>query len=404
MISEQKRVGGEPFSTRAASLRAQYNNLVERTNMVDPEWDNGVFNRYVDAVLTARHIPPEWRFDFDEKRNPFLMERLGVNAVFNAGAIDFEGKSLLVARVEGNDRKSFFAIAESETGIDRFRFRDDPLVLDENDQAETNWYDMRLTRHEDGWIYGTFCVEKKDPDAPESDTSSAVASCGIVRTRDMITWDRLPDLVTPSPQQRNVVLHPEFVSGRYFLYTRPMDSFIQAGGRGGIGWGLADSMEAAVLEQETVVEERVYHTVKESKVGPGAPPIKTPAGWLHIAHGVRATAAGLRYVLYVFLCDLREPWRVLARPGGYLIAPEGHERLGDVSNVLFSNGAVAQANGNVFIYYASSDTRLHVATSTVDRLVDYALHTPPDGLRTRKCLDRRMELIQRNRMPREICR
>ncbi|MEI8312943.1 MAG: glycosidase [Verrucomicrobiota bacterium] len=390
------KIGTESFAARAARLRARHGALVELPNEIDSDWDNGVLNRYRHTALSAQHVPLEWRIDFDEKRNPLLMERLGVNAVFNSGAIEHEGRILLVPRIEGYDRKSFFAIARSASGIDRFEFDDEPLVFAENSEDETNWYDMRLTRHEDGWIYGTFCVEKKDTGKGESDTSSALASCGIVRTKDLKSWDRLPDLVTPSPQQRNVVVHPEFVRGKYLFYTRPMDSFIHAGGRGGIGWGLADTMEGAVIAEETVMEERVYHTIKEGKVGPGATPIKTRAGWLHVAHAVRENAAGLRYVLYTFLCDLDEPWKVIARPGGYLLAPEGEERVGDVSDVLFSNGAVTRGNGDFFLYYASSDTRLHVATSTVDALVDYTLNTPPDALRSAKCVEQRIGLIRGN--------
>lgn len=391
------KIGSESFTARAARLRARHAALTERPNEIDPEWDNGVLNRYRHTALTASHVPLDWRIDFDETRNPFLMERLGVNALFNSGAIEHEGRILLVTRIEGYDRKSFFAIAETESGVDNFRFRDEPLLFAENDDRETNWYDMRLTRHEDGWIYGTFCVEKKDPSKPESDTSSALASCGIVRTKDFKSWDRLPDLVTPSPQQRNVVLHPEFVQGKYFLYTRPMEFFMHAGGKGGIGWGLADTMDGAVITEETVMEERVYHTIKEGKVGPGATPIKTKAGWLHIAHAVRENAAGMRYVLYAFLCDLKEPWKVIARPGGYLLAPEGGERVGDVSDVLFANGAVVRENGEFILYYASSDTRLHVATSTLEAMLDYTLNTPEDALRAAKCVEQRIELIQKNR-------
>jgi len=390
------KIGTETFTARTTRLRERHSALTVRPNEIDPEWDNGVLSRYRHTVLTAAHVPLDWRIDFDEKRNPFLMERLGVNALFNSGAIEHEGRILLVTRIEGYDRKSFFALAESETGVDRFKFYDEPLVFAENDDRETNWYDMRLTRHEDGWIYGTFCVEKKDPATPESDTSSALASCGIVRTRDFKTWDRLPDLITPSPQQRNVVLHPEFVQGKYLLYTRPMDFFMHAGGRGGIGWGFADTMDGAVIAEETVMEERVYHTIKEGKVGPGATPIKTKAGWLHIAHAVRENAAGMRYVLYAFLCDLVEPWKVIARPGGYLLAPEGEERAGDVSDVLFANGAVVRDNGEFILYQASSDTRMHVATSTLDAMLDYTLNTPPDALRTAKCVEQRIELIRGN--------
>ncbi|MEX1117120.1 MAG: glycosidase [Akkermansiaceae bacterium] len=390
------KIGTETFTARATRLRERHIALTGRANEIDDTWDNGVLNRYKNTVLTAAHVPLDWRIDFNETSNPYCMERLGVNALLNSGAIEHEGRILLVTRIEGYDRKSFFAIAESENGIDNFVFRDEPLLFAENDDRETNWYDMRLTRHEDGWIYGTFCVEKKDPSSPESDTSAALASCGIVRTRDFVKWDRLPDLVTPSAQQRNVVLHPEFVDARYLLYTRPMEFFMHAGGKGGIGYGFADTMEGAVIAEETVMEERVYHTIKEAKVGPGATPIKTKAGWLHLAHAVRENADGMRYVLYAFLCDLNEPWKVIARPGGYLLAPEGEERVGDVSDVLFANGAVVRENGDLFFYYASSDTRLHVATSTIDVLVDYALHTPEDALRTARCVEQRIELIRRN--------
>jgi 4-O-beta-D-mannosyl-D-glucose phosphorylase len=391
------KIGTENYSSRAKRLLEQHTALAQRRNEIDPTCDNGFLNRYKHTALSAQHVPLDWRIDFDETRNPYLMERLGINAIMNSGAIEHEGKILLVTRIEGYDRKSFFAIAESATGIDHFVFRDEPLIFAENSDDETNWYDMRLTRHQDGWVYGTFCVEKKDRSQGESDTSAALASCGIVRTKDFIKWDRLPDLVTPSAQQRNVVLHPEFVQGKYLLYTRPMDFFMHAGGKGGIGWGLADTMESAVITEETVMEERVYHTIKEGKVGPGATPIKTPAGWLHIAHAVRENAAGMRYVLYAFLCDLEEPWRVIARPGGYLLAPEGEERVGDVSDVLFSNGAVVRENGDFFLYYASSDTRLHVATSTLEAMLDYTLNTPPDALRTAKCAEQRITLIRRNR-------
>jgi 4-O-beta-D-mannosyl-D-glucose phosphorylase len=391
------KIGSESFENRQLRLLAKHAKLTAQPNEIDPNWDNGVLNRYRHPVLTAQHVPLEWRIDFDPARNPFLMERLGINAVFNSGAILHEGRILLVNRVEGCDRKSFFALAESSTGVDQFKFHDKPLIFPENDPHETNWYDMRLTRHQDGWVYGTFCVEKKDNTKGQADTSSAIASCGIVRTRDFLHWDRLPDLVTPSPQQRNVVVHPEFVQGKYLLYTRPMDHFISAGGKGGIGYGFADTMERAVISQEIVMEERVYHTIKEAKVGPGATPIKTKAGWLHIAHGVRENAAGLRYVLYAFLCDLHQPWKVIARPGGYLLAPEGDERTGDVSNVLFSNGAIALPSGEFLLYYASSDTRLHVATSTLDALVDYTLNTPPDALRSAACAQQRIDLILKNK-------
>jgi 4-O-beta-D-mannosyl-D-glucose phosphorylase len=357
---------------------------------------NGVVDRWEYPVLTAAHAPLFWRYDLDPERNPLLLERLGVNAVFNVGAIEWQGRICLVARVEGLDRKSFFAVAESETGVDGFRFRDHPIVMPEIDAAETNVYDMRLTAHEDGWVYGIFCVERKDPAAPPGDLSAAVAQAGIARTRDLVEWERLPDLKTPSPQQRNVVLHPEFVGGKYALYTRPQDSFIEAGRGGGIGFALCDSLEGAETDEETIIDPREYHTVKEGKNGAGAPPLKTPKGWLHIAHGVRPCAAGLRYVLYAFLCDLEDPSRVIARPGGYFMAPEGEERVGDVSNVVFCNGTVVRDDGEVFIYFGSSDTRTHVATSTVERLLDYVLNTPEDPLRSAACVHQRRELIDRN--------
>jgi 4-O-beta-D-mannosyl-D-glucose phosphorylase len=326
------------------------------------------------------------------------MERLAINAVFNAGAIRFEGKYAVVARVEGADRKSFFAVAESPNGVDRFRFRPYPIRMPETEEPDTNVYDMRLVKHEDGWIYGLFCTERKDSKAPEWDTSSAVAQCGIARTRDLDTWERLADLKSASPQQRNVVLHPEFVDGKYAFYTRPQDDFIQAGAGGGIGWALAESIEHAVLEDEsTVIDNRVYHTINEVKNGLGPAPIKTAKGWLQLAHGVRNTAAGLRYVLYLFLTDLKEPWRITHKPSGYFLAPEGVERVGDVSNVVFSNGWIVGPKGKVFIYYASSDTRLHVATSSVDRLLDYVLSTPADALRSAASVEQRIALIERNR-------
>ena len=383
------------FDARLRRLMEGHEELVTRRNSVAQN-GNGVFDRYVNPVLTAAHTPVFWRYDLDYETNPHLMERLGVNAVFNSGAMEHEGKILLAVRVEGADRKSFFAIAESPNGVDNFRFRDYPVLMPETDDPDTNVYDMRLVRHEDGWIYGLFCTERKDRSAPPGDLSSAVAQGGIARTRDLLNWERLPDLKTRSPQQRNVVLHPEFVGGRYAFYTRPQDDFIDAGSGGGIGWGLADSMERAVVEEEVIIDPRLYHTVKEAKNGLGPAPIKTERGWLHLAHGVRATAAGLRYVLYLFLCDLDEPWRVTHSPGGYFIAPEGGERVGDVSNVVFSCGWVARAGGEVFIYYGSSDTRMHVATSTVEKLLDYVTRTPADPLRSFACVEQRRALIKRN--------
>ncbi|HEY1253772.1 MAG TPA: glycosidase [Terracidiphilus sp.] len=357
---------------------------------------NGIFDRYENPVLTAEHAPITWRYDLDEKTNPFLLERLGINAVFNAGAILHEGNYLVVARVEGADRKSFFAVAESPNGTDNFRFWEEPILMPETSDPDTNVYDMRVVKHEDGWIYGLFCTERKDPKTPEWDTSSAVAQCGIARTRDLKTWERLADLQSKSPQQRNVVLHPEFVNGKYAFYTRPQDDFIQAGKGGGIGWGLSSSIENAVVDHEIILDNREYHTIQEVKNGLGPAPIKTPQGWLQLAHGVRNTAAGLRYVLYLFLSELERPWVVTHKPAGYFIAPEGAERIGDVSNVVFSNGWIEGRNSEVFIYYASSDTRLHVATSTVPKLLDYVLNTPADPLRSRACVEQRSALIARN--------
>jgi 4-O-beta-D-mannosyl-D-glucose phosphorylase len=386
----------EPFAQRLARLRSDQESLLSRRNETEPSWSNGIFERYRYPVVTAAHVPLDWRYDLDPATNPFLMERLGVNGAFNPGAIELDGRICLVCRVEGYDRKSFFAVAESETGTDSFRFWNVPLVMPETADPDTNVYDMRLVRHADGWIYGQFCTERKDPHAPSGDLSSAVAQAGLARTRDLRTWERLPDLVTRSPQQRNVVLQPEFVDGQYAFYTRPQDDFIQAGSGGGIAWGLSRAMDPAVIDHERVIEPRQYHTIKEAKNGEGPAPLKTERGWLHMAHGVRNTAAGLRYVLYLYLSALREPWRVTHRPGGYFMAPVADERVGDVSNVLFCNGWVARANGSVLIYYASSDTRIHVATSTLDRLLDYVLHTPADGLRSAASVQQRIDLIRHN--------
>jgi 4-O-beta-D-mannosyl-D-glucose phosphorylase len=383
------------FSSGARKLVADQERLIRIRNRPLPSW-NGVIRRYRNPVLTASHVPASWRYDFDPRTNPFLQERLGINAAFNPGAIELGGKICLAVRVEGADRKSFFAIAESRTGTDGFRFRDTPVVLPETSDPDINVYDMRLVRHEDGWIYGLFCTERRDPAAPPNDTSTAVAQCGVARTKDLNTWTRLPDVKTGSPQQRNVVLHPEFVDGKYGFYTRPQDGFIETGSGGGIGWGLAANIERAVIEKETIIDDRAYHTIKEAKNGLGPAPLKTERGWLQLAHGVRNTAAGLRYVLYLFLTDLHDPGSVIARPGGYFMAPEGEERVGDVSNVLFSAGWVARKDGTVFIYYASSDTRIHVATSTVERLLDYALHTPDDGGRSAASVQQRLDLIARN--------
>ncbi len=357
---------------------------------------NGVYQRYKNPILTAAHTPIHWRYDLNPETNPMLMERQGMNAAFNSGAIEFNGKFCLVVRVEGYDRKSFFAVAESENGIDNFRFWDHPITLPETHEPDTNVYDMRLTRHEDGWVYGLFCTERRDHSASEADQSAATAKCGIARTRDLVTWERLADLDSGGSQQRNVVLHPEFVEGRYALYTRPQDGFIDAGKGGGIGWGLVSSMENASVRDEKIIDPKIYHTIKEVKNGQGPPPIKTNEGWLHLAHGVRNTAAGLRYVLYMFMTALEDPSKVTHRPAGHFMGPLGDERVGDVSNVLFTNGWIAKDSGEVYIYYASSDTRMHVATSTVEQLVDYCKNTPEDGLRSATSVQTRNELIDRN--------
>ena len=356
---------------------------------------NGIYTTYENPILTAEHAPIFWRYDLNEKTNPFLMERQGINATFNSGALYWEGKYLLAVRVEGVDRKSFFAIAESPNGIDNFRFWDYPIVMPETDRPDTNVYDMRLTAHEDGWIYGLFCTERKDLTRSD-DISAAEAQCGIARTKDLIVWERLPDLITYSGQQRNVVLHPEFIDGKYGLYTRPQDGFISVGSGGGIGWGLTDDMTRAEIESEVIVDTKVYHTIKEIKNGQGPAPIKTAEGWLNLAHGVRNTAAGLRYTLYMFMTELERPWVVSHSPAGHFIAPQGEERIGDVSNVTFTNGWIVNENNEVFIYYASSDTRMHVATSTVEKLVDYCKHTPEDGLRSAASVAVRNELISAN--------
>jgi 4-O-beta-D-mannosyl-D-glucose phosphorylase len=383
------------FRRKTQTLFARQDKLLKRRNPKISN-GNGIYDRYTYPVLTAEHTPLIWRYDFDFKTNPYLQERMGINAVFNAGAIEHNGKILVLGRVEGVDRKSFLAVAESPNGVDNFRFWDYPVLLPQYDTPDVNVYDMRVVRHEDGWIYGLFCSERKDARVPAWDTSSAVAQCGIVRTKDLKNWERLPDLKTKSPQQRNVVLHPEFVKGQYGLYTRPQDEFIQAGKGGGIGWGLTKSMENPVVDEEVIMDNREYHTIKEVKNGLGPPPIKTKRGWLHLAHGVRNTAAGLRYVLYLFLADLARPQVITHRPAGYFIGPRGEERVGDVSNVVFSNGWVARRDGTVFIYYASSDTRLHVSTSTIDKLLDYVMHTPEDPLVSHKCVEQRYALIKKN--------
>ncbi len=383
------------YNNRLHILKKEHESLISRKNkMIFSE--NGIFERYKYPILTAAHTPLEWRYDLNPETNPYLMERIGVNATMNSGAIKWNGKYLMIVRVEGNDRKSFFAIAESPNGIDNFRFWEYPIHLPDTDPSETNVYDIRLTTHEDGWIYGIFCSESLDPNAAPGDLSSAIAKAGIVRTKDLKSWERLPNLISQS-QQRNVVLHPEFVNGKYALYTRPQDNFIDAGNGGGIGWALIDDITHAEVKEEIIINHRHYHTIKEVKNGEGPHPIKTPKGWLHLAHGVRACAAGLRYVLYLYMTSLEDPTKVIAEPGGFLLAPMREERIGDVSNVLFSNGWIADEDGTVYIYYASSDTRMHVATSTVDRLIDYCLHTPADGLRSAASVENICKLIEANK-------
>lgn len=372
----------------------KYEKFINRKNKIDTNFYNGIYNRYVNPILTRESIPPTWKFDINQETNPFFMERLGVNAVMNSGAIYLNGKFCLVCRVEGNDRKSFFAVAESDNGIDGFRFRDYPVQLPDTCPEETNVYDMRITQHEDGWIYGVFCSESKDKSI--NDLSAAVAAAGIVRTKDLTTWERLPNLITKhSPQQRNVCLHPEFVNGKYAFYTRPMDDFINTGSGGGIGFGLCDDITNAVIDEEKIISKRIYHTITEAKNGAGATPIKTNKGWIHISHGVRNTADGLRYVLYVYATSLEDPAKVIAEPSGVFLVPFGKERTGDVSNVVFTNGAI-EKDGNVYIYYASSDTRMHVATTTVEKLIDYTFNTPKDPHRSPDCVKQRCNLITRN--------
>lgn len=383
------------FSERLSKLESKHKALVTRKNQPSDDY-NGIYQRYQYPVLTAAHVPVFWRYDLNPATNPSLLERQGINAVFNPGSMKWNGKYLLMTRTEGLDRKSFFAIAESPNGIDQFTFWDYPVQLPETDEPDTNVYDMRLTQHEDGWIYGVFCTERKDPKAPKGDLSSAVAQAGIVRTKDLHNWERLPDLKTPSAQQRNVVLHPEFVNGKYAFYTRPQDGFIDTGSGGGIGWGLCEDITQAVIPSETIIDTRAYHTIKEVKNGQGPHPIKTPEGWLHLAHGVRNTAAGLRYVIYMFMTSLEDPSKLIHAPAGHLIAPEGEERVGDVSNVTFTNGWIKDDDGTVFMYYASSDTRCHVAVSSVDRLVDYCKNTPPDTLRSVGSVAQRTDLIRKN--------
>lgn len=381
---------------RLQMLKQEHEAFLSQKNIPIAEY-NGIYQRYENPIVSDKHVPLDWKFDFNLDRNPMLLQRLGINAAFNAGAMKFNDKYVLAVRVEGWDRKSFFAIAESENGIDNFRFWEKPILLPENEDPDINVYDMRLTQHEDGWIYGIFCTERKDPNAPAGDTSSAVAGAGIVRTKDLLNWERLPDLEAGDSQQRNVVMHEFFYEGKYLLYTRPQDGFIETGSGGGIGIGYVKDMTNPVLEDEHIIYEKTYHTIYELKNGLGPAPIKTEKGWLHLAHGVRMCAAGLRYVLYLFMTDLQDPSKVIARPGGYFMAPQNEERIGDVSNVLFSNGWITDDDGTVYIYYASSDTRMHVATSSVDRLVDYCINTPEDGLRTGASVQTIIDLIDRNK-------
>ena len=382
------------FEKKVAALRAHHEELLTRPNSPKP-WGNGIYEKYEHPILTAEHTPLEWRYDFDEKSNPFLMQRIMMNATLNSGAIKWQGRYLLVVRVEGADRKSFFAVAESPNGIDNFRFWDEPITMPEDVVPATNIYDMRLTAHEDGWIYGIFCAERHDDNCP-ADLSAATATAAIARTKDLRNWERLPDLKSAS-QQRNVVLHPEFVDGKYALYTRPQDGFIDAGSGGGIGWALVDDITHAEVREERIINARHYHTIMEVKNGEGPHPIRTPQGWLHLAHGVRGCASGLRYVLYLYMTALDDPTRVIAQPGGYFLVPEGEEYIGDVMNVAFANGWIADEDGRVYIYYASSDTRMHVATSTIERLVDYCLHTPADGLSTGASVETIKRLVEKNR-------
>jgi 4-O-beta-D-mannosyl-D-glucose phosphorylase len=385
----------EYFQDRLRYLDKKHKELLAQKN-IEKRSVNGVYNRFENPVLTPQHVPLEWRFDLDPVANPFLLERFGINATFNSGAIKFNGKYVLAVRVEGKDRKSFFAIAESENGIDHFAFWKHPIMMPASKTPETNLYDMRLVQHEDGWIYGIFCTERRDPSANESDQSAAIAQAGIARTKDLVNWERLPDLKTLSPQQRNVVLHPEFVNHQYAFYTRPQDSFVEAGTGGGIAVGFCDDIENAVIQKEIIIDQKKYHTVYEAKNGLGPAPLKTEKGWLHLAHGVRNTASGLRYVLYMFMTDLDDITKVIHKPGGYFMAPEGDERVGDVSNVLFSNGWIMDEDGTVFIYYASSDLKMHVAVSSVEKLLDYVMNTPEDGFASDASVHTVMNIIEKN--------
>ncbi len=387
----------EQFDKRLTKLRKEHDKFLSKKNTPSKKKYNGIYQRYKRPVLTAEHAPLHWRFDLNYETNPFLMQRIGVNATLNSGAIYLYGKYLLMVRTEGWDRKSYFAVAESANGIDNWRFWERPVTLPETDDPDTNVYDMRLVQHEDGWIYGIFCSERKDPAAPNGDTSQATASGGIARTKDLVKWERLPDFISHHGQQRNLVLHPEFVDSKYAFYTRPQDGFIEVGGGGGIGWALVKDITKAEAPDEKIIDQKIYHTIKELKNGQGPAPVKTEKGWLHLAHGVRECAAGLRYVLFMFMTDLKDPSKVIARPGGYFMAPEGDERVGDVSNVLFTNGWIRNEKDEVFIYYGSSDTRMHVATTTVGQLIDYCVNTPEDGLRSAASVKSINELIDRNR-------
>jgi 4-O-beta-D-mannosyl-D-glucose phosphorylase len=382
------------YQEKVQALRQRHEALLQRKNQV-MKGGNGIYEKYEYPILTAEHTPLEWKYDFNEKDNPFLMQRIMMNAVLNAGAIKLDGRYLLVCRVEGADRKSFFAVAESPNGIDQWRFWDEPVTMPDTEDPATNIYDMRVTQHEDGWIYGVFCAERHDDSQP-GNLSAATATAAIARTKDLKTWERLPDLKTKS-QQRNVVLHPEFVDGKYAFYTRPQDGFIDTGSGGGIGWALVDDITHAEIKEETIIYERKYHTITEVKNGEGPHPLKTPKGWLHLAHGVRGTADGLRYVLYMYMTSLEDPTKVIAKPGGFFLVPEGDEYIGDVMNVAFANGWIKDEDGRVLIYYASADTRLHVATSSVDRLVDYCMNTPEDGLTTSASVETIKKLIAKNR-------
>ncbi|MBK0369104.1 glycoside hydrolase family 130 protein [Flavobacterium agrisoli] len=385
------------FEKRKIALEKEHSALIEQKNLPQSKISNGIYQRYENPVVTAAHIPLNWRFDFDKKTNPFLQERIGINAAFNAGAIKWNGNYILAVRVEGIDRKSFFALAESPNGIDNFKFWEQPCVIPQTLEPDTNVYDMRLTQHEDGFVYGIFCTERKDPKASKGDTSSAVANAGIVRTTDLLNWERLPDLISNTGQQRNVVLHPEFVNGKYALYTRPQDGFIDVGSGGGIGLGFIDDMKNPVVQNEKIIFGKKYHTIYELKNGLGPSPIKTEKGWLHLAHGVRNTAAGLRYTLYMFMTDLNDISKVTHVPAGHFMGPEGIERVGDVSNVLFSNGWIADEDGTVYIYYASSDTRMHVAVSSINQLVDYVTQTPEDSFISAGSVNTIIDLISKNK-------